>query len=45
MTEERQKEVMGIHIDLEEPKCSDLIWENAGEKTLQEQAELIMQMP
>lgn len=36
MTQEEQKEVVGIHMEIEEPKCPDLILENDGEKTLEE---------
>ncbi len=35
-TKEDQKEVVGIHVDFEEPKCPDLILLNNGEKTPQE---------
>ena len=42
-TEEKQKEVVGIHMDIEEPECPDLILENDGEKTPEEQVEIIFQ--
>lgn len=41
ITEEKQKEVVGIHMDIEEPECPDLILENDGEKTPEEQVEKI----
>lgn len=40
-TEEKQKEVVGIHMDIEEPERPDLILENDGEKTPEEQVEKI----
>lgn len=40
-TEEKQKEVVGIHMDIEEPECPDLILENDGGKTPEEQVERI----
>lgn len=40
-TEEQQKEVVGIHMEIEEPMCPDLILENDGDKTPEEQAEKI----
>lgn len=42
MTEEKQKEVAGIHMEIEEPKHPNLILVNDGEKTPQEQAERIL---
>lgn len=42
MTEEKQKEVVGIHLDIEEPKYPDLILENDGERTLKDQVEEIL---
>lgn len=41
-TEERQKEVVGVHFDFEEPKHPDLILQNDGEKTPMEQVEEIL---
>ncbi len=41
ITEERQKEVVGIHMDIEEPRCPDLILENDGEITPEEQVSII----
>lgn len=41
ITEENQKEVVGIHMKLEEPKCPDLILYNEGKNTPEEQAEKI----
>lgn len=40
-TKESNKEVVGIHMDIEEPRCPDLILQNDGEKTPQEQSEEI----
>lgn len=42
ITEEKQKEVVGIHMNIEEPKMPDLILQNDGEKTPEEQAEEIL---
>lgn len=36
-TFEEQKEVAGIHMEIEEPKCPDLILENDGKTTPEEQ--------
>lgn len=44
MTKEKQKEVVGIHMDVEEPKHPDLILQNDGERTPEEQVEEILQM-
>lgn len=41
-TEEKQKEVVGIHMDIEEPKHPDLVLQNDGERTPGELAEEIM---
>lgn len=41
-TEEREKEVAGIHMEIEEPKNPDLIMENDGKKTPIEQVEEIL---
>ncbi len=41
-TKEQQKEVVGIHMDIEEPKCPDLILENDGIRTPEEQVEIII---
>lgn len=40
-TKESWKEVAGIHVDIEEPKCPDLVLENDGRIPPQEQAERI----
>lgn len=40
--EGEQREVAGIHMEVEEPKCPDLILENNGEKTPEEQMGEIM---
>lgn len=40
-TKEKQKEVAGIHVDIEEPKCPDLVLENNGKATPEEQVERI----
>lgn len=42
ITEEKQKEVVGLHLDVEEPKCPDLVLENNGERMPEEQVLLIM---
>lgn len=44
ITEEKQKEVVGIHMDIEEPRCPDLILQNDGEKTPEEQVERICRL-
>jgi len=41
VTAEKEKEVAGVHVEVEEPKNPDLILQNDGEKTPKEQAELI----
>ncbi|MBD5523498.1 MAG: adenylyl-sulfate kinase [Lachnospiraceae bacterium] len=41
ITEERQKEVVGIHMDIEVPKQPDLVLENDGERMPVEQVEKI----
>lgn len=43
-TQEKQKEVAGIHMEIEEPKSPDLILYNDGEKTPQEQVEIIWEL-
>lgn len=40
-TDEQEKDVMGIQIALEEPKRPDLVLENNGDRTPEEQAERI----
>lgn len=40
-TEEEQKEVVGIHMDIEEPKQPDLILDNDGEMTPEEQVVIV----
>ncbi len=42
VTEEKQKEVVGVHMEIEEPKCPDLILQNDGSLTPEEQVEIIM---
>ncbi|MDE7417582.1 MAG: adenylyl-sulfate kinase [Lachnospiraceae bacterium] len=42
--EEKQKETVGVHLDIEEPRYPNLILENDGERTLQEQVEMILQI-
>ena len=42
-SEEEDTEVVGIHMDFEEPKHPDLILQNDGEKYPEEQAEIILQ--
>ena len=41
ITEEVEKEVVGIHMEIEEPKNPDLILQNDGDRTPEEQAEKI----
>ena len=41
-TEEKEKEVMGLHIDFEEPKSPDLILENDGDATPEEQVDKLI---
>lgn len=43
ITEENQKEVVGIHMDIEEPKIPDLVLYNDGECMPEELAERIFQ--
>ena len=43
VTEEKQKEVVGVHMEIEEPKCPDLILENDGERAPGELAEELIQ--
>lgn len=42
MTEEEQREVVGLHMEIEEPKCPDLVLENDGGRSPEEQAEWIL---
>lgn len=42
VTGEKQKEVVGIHLEIEEPKHPDLVLYNNGEKTPEEQVEEIL---
>lgn len=42
ISEEKQKQVVGVHMDIEEPKCPDLILKNDGEKTPEEQVREIV---
>lgn len=42
-TEEKHKDVVGIHMNIEEPKCPDIVVENDGEKTPEEQADKILE--
>lgn len=44
MIGEIQKEVVGISMDIEEPKCPDLILENDGRRTPKEQVERILRL-
>lgn len=41
-TKEREKEIVGVHMEIEEPKCPDLILENDVEWSPEEQAEKII---
>jgi adenylylsulfate kinase len=43
ITNETEKEVAGLHFHVEEPKHPDLILENDGEKTPEEQVEKLME--
>lgn len=43
-TEEKQKEVIGVQIEFEEPKHPDLILQNDGDRTPAEQVEEILQI-
>ncbi len=43
MSEEENTEVVGIHLEFEEPKHPDLILQNDGEKLPEEQVETILQ--
>lgn len=43
-TTEKDKEVAGVHVEIEEPKHPDLVLENDGEKTPEEQADLIYRL-
>lgn len=43
-TKEKQKEVAGIHVDIEEPKCPDLVLENDGKVTPEEQVKRIWRL-
>ena len=42
ITEEKQKEVAGIHVEVEEPKFPDLVLLNDGDQTPAKQAEEII---
>lgn len=42
-SEEKQKGVVGIHMEIEEPKCPDLILKNDGDRKPEELAECISQ--
>lgn len=42
VAKEKQGDVAGIHMEIEEPKCPDLILENDGERTPEELAEEIL---
>ncbi len=44
MSQEKQKEVVGVHLNVEEPKNPDLVLENNGDKTLEEQVEIILRI-
>lgn len=41
-TAESEKEIVGVHMDIEEPKYPDLILQNDGERTPEEQLEKIL---
>lgn len=41
-TKEKQKEVVGLHMKLEEPKSPDLVLYNDGDRTPEEQVERII---
>lgn len=43
-TIEKEKEVAGVHVGIEEPKHPDLILQNDGEKTPEEQADKIYKL-
>lgn len=43
-TKEKQKEVAGIHVNVEEPKYPDLVLQNDGNMTPEEQADKIWQL-
>lgn len=43
LTKEKQKDVVGIHLEVEEPKNPDLILINDGRESLKEQIEKIFQ--
>lgn len=43
ITEEKQKEVVGIHMEIEEPKCPDMVLDNNGYRKPEELAEEILQ--
>lgn len=42
ITKEQQKEVAGIHIDVEEPRYPDIVLENDGLRTPEEQVKIII---
>lgn len=42
ITTEKEKEVVGVHMNIEEPKCPDLILENDGERTPKQQVKVIV---
>ncbi|MEZ3508128.1 MAG: adenylyl-sulfate kinase [Lachnospiraceae bacterium] len=44
LTQEKQKDVVGIHMDVEEPKHPDVIIENDGEWMPEQQAERILHL-
>ena len=43
-TKEKQKEVVGIHMDIEEPKCPDLVLQNDGNVAPEEQVKIIVSL-
>lgn len=43
-TAEKKKEVAGVHVEIEEPKHPDLVLENDGDRTPEEQADLVYRL-
>lgn len=44
ITREKEKEVAGIHVDVEEPKHPDLVLENNGDRTPEALADFVFRM-
>lgn len=42
VTQEKEKDVVGIHVNFEEPKCPDVILDNNGEQSPKEQVEKLI---